>query len=327
MSLKTLNKPEEINPEAKLVIPQKASSVNSFLKPEDITASSVITRPQKRQAKPKWLRVKLPTGKKYTALRGLVDKYKLNTICTSGSCPNMGECWGEGTATFMILGNICTRSCGFCGVKTGRPETVDWEEPEKVAKSIKIMGIKHAVLTSVDRDDLKDMGSIIWSETVSAVRRMNPGITLETLIPDFQGLGRHIDRIIDVAPEVVSHNMETVRRLTREVRIQAKYERSLSVLKYLKDNGQRRTKTGLMLGLGETRDEVIETLQDLKDANVDVLTIGQYLQPSKRHLPVKQFITPDQFKEYETIGLDLGFRHVESSALVRSSYKAQKHIH
>ncbi len=327
MSLKTLNKPEEINPEAKLVIPQKASSVNSFLKPEDITASSVITRPQKRQAKPKWLRVKLPTGKKYTALRGLVDKYKLNTICTSGSCPNMGECWGEGTATFMILGNICTRSCGFCGVKTGRPETVDWEEPEKVAKSIKIMGIKHAVLTSVDRDDLKDMGSIIWSETVSAVRRMNPGITLETLIPDFQGLGKHIDRIIDVAPEVVSHNMETVRRLTREVRIQAKYERSLSVLKYLKDNGQRRTKTGLMLGLGETRDEVIETLQDLKDANVDVLTIGQYLQPSKRHLPVKQFITPDQFKEYETIGLDLGFRHVESSALVRSSYKAQKHIH
>ncbi|MAR98392.1 MAG: lipoyl synthase [Formosa sp.] len=327
MSLKTLNKPEEINPEAKLVIPQKASSINSFLKPEDITASSVITRPQKRQAKPKWLRVKLPTGKKYTALRGLVDKYKLNTICTSGSCPNMGECWGEGTATFMILGNICTRSCGFCGVKTGRPETVDWEEPEKVAKSIKIMGIKHAVLTSVDRDDLKDMGSIIWSETVSAVRRMNPGITLETLIPDFQGLGKHIDRIIDVAPEVVSHNMETVRRLTREVRIQAKYERSLSVLKYLKDNGQRRTKTGLMLGLGETRDEVIETLQDLKDANVDVLTIGQYLQPSKRHLPVKQFITPDQFKEYETIGLDLGFRHVESSALVRSSYKAQKHIH
>jgi lipoic acid synthetase len=327
MSSKTLNKPERINTESKLVKPQKASPTNSFLKPEDITASSVFTRPQKRQVKPKWLRVKLPTGKKYTALRGLVDKYKLNTICTSGSCPNMGECWGEGTATFMILGNICTRSCGFCGVKTGRPEIVDWEEPEKVARSIKIMGIKHAVLTSVDRDDLKDMGSIMWSETVSAVRRMNPDITLETLIPDFQGLRKHIDRIIDVAPEVVSHNMETVRRLTREVRIQAKYERSLSVLKYLKDNGQRRTKTGLMLGLGETRDEVIETLQDLKDANVDVLTIGQYLQPSKRHLPVKQFITPDQFKEYETIGLDLGFRHVESSALVRSSYKAQKHIH
>ena len=327
MSSETLNKLEGIKNEAILVKPQEASSVDSLVKLQNITASSPLSKPQKRQVKPKWLRVKLPTGKKYTALRGLVDKYKLNTICTSGSCPNMGECWGEGTATFMILGNICTRSCGFCGVKTGRPETVDWDEPEKVARSIKIMGIKHAVLTSVDRDDLKDMGSIMWSETVKAVRRMNPNTTLETLIPDFQGLGKHIDRIIDVAPEVVSHNMETVRRLTREVRIQAKYERSLDVLKYLKDNGQRRTKTGLMLGLGETREEVIETLHDLKDANVDVVTIGQYLQPSKKHLPVKQFITPDQFKEYEAIGLDLGFRHVESSALVRSSYKAQKHIH
>lgn len=327
MSSETLNKLEGIKNEAILVKPQETSSVDSLVKLEDITASSPLNKPQKRQPKPKWLRVKLPTGKKYTELRGLVDKYKLNTICTSGSCPNMGECWGEGTATFMILGNICTRSCGFCGVKTGRPETVDWDEPEKVARSIKIMGIKHAVLTSVDRDDLKDMGSIMWSETVKAVRRMNPNTTLETLIPDFQGLGKHIDRIIDVAPEVVSHNMETVRRLTREVRIQAKYERSLDVLKYLKDNGQRRTKTGLMLGLGETREEVIETLHDLKDANVDVVTIGQYLQPSKKHLPVKKFITPDQFKDYEAIGLDLGFRHVESSALVRSSYKAQKHIH
>lgn len=276
--------------------------------------------------KPDWIRVKLPTGKKYSNLRGLVDKYKLNTICSSGSCPNMGECWGEGTATFMILGNICTRSCGFCGVKTGRPESVDWDEPEKVARSIKIMGIKHAVLTSVDRDDLKDMGSIIWSETVKAVRRMNPNITLETLIPDFQGIEKHLDRILAVAPEVISHNMETVRRLTREVRIQAKYDRSLEILKYLKDNGQRRTKTGLMLGLGETRDEVIETLNDLKKVRVDVVTIGQYLQPSKKHLPVKEFISPDQFKEYEKIGLDLGFKHVESSALVRSSYKAQKHI-
>ena len=281
---------------------------------------------KKPQPNPKWLRVKLPTGEKYSKLRGLVDKYKLNTICTSGSCPNMGECWGEGTATFMILGNICTRSCGFCGVKTGRPESVDWDEPEKVARSIKIMGIKHAVLTSVDRDDLKDMGSIIWSETVKAVRRMNPNITLETLIPDFQGIEKHLDRILAVAPEVISHNMETVRRLTREVRIQAKYDRSLKILKYLKDNGQRRTKTGLMLGLGETRDEVIETLNDLKKVGVDVVTIGQYLQPSKKHLPVKEFISPDQFKEYEKIGLDLGFKHVESSALVRSSYKAQKHI-
>ena len=288
-------------------------------------AVETLSNPIIKQPKPKWLRVKLPTGKKYTELRGLVDKYNLNTICTSGSCPNMGECWGEGTATFMILGNVCTRSCGFCGVKTGRPETVDWDEPEKVARSIKIMDIKHAVLTSVDRDDLKDMGSIMWAETVKAVRRMNPNTTMETLIPDFQG-EKHINRIIHVAPEVVSHNMETVRRLTREVRIQAKYEKSLGVLKYLKDKGQRRTKTGLMLGLGETRDEIIQTLHDIRNADVDVVTIGQYLQPSKKHLPVKQFITPDQFKEYETIGLELGFRHVESSALVRSSYKAQKHI-
>jgi lipoic acid synthetase len=278
------------------------------------------------KGKPKWLRVKLPTGKKYTELRGLVDKYKLNTICTSGSCPNMGECWGEGTATFMILGNVCTRSCGFCGVKTGRPETVAWDEPEKVARSIKIMKIKHAVLTSVDRDDLKDMGSIIWAETVKAVRRMNPTTTLETLIPDFQGIERHLDRIVEVSPEVVSHNMETVRRLTREVRIQAKYDRSLSVLKYLKKQGINRTKSGIMLGLGETEEEVIETLHDLSAANVDVVTIGQYLQPSKKHLPVQRFVTPDEFDRYRQIGLDLGFRHVESGALVRSSYKAHKHI-
>ncbi len=276
--------------------------------------------------KPKWLRVKLPTGKKYTELRSLVDKYDLHTICTSGSCPNMGECWSEGTATFMILGNVCTRSCGFCGVKTGRPDTLDWEEPEKVARSIKLMKVKHAVITSVDRDDLKDMGSIMWAETVKAIRRMNPDTTLETLIPDFQGNERNIDRIVEVAPEVVSHNMETVKRLTREVRIQAQYERSLGVLKYLKEQGIRRTKSGIMLGLGETEEEVIQTLRDLRDADVDVVTIGQYLQPSKKHLAVKQFITPDQFKKYETIGLEMGFRHVESSALVRSSYKAQKHL-
>ncbi len=279
-----------------------------------------------RQPKPKWLRVKLPTGKKYTELRSIVDKYDLHTICTSGSCPNMGECWSEGTATFMILGNVCTRSCGFCGVKTGRPDTVDWDEPEKVARSIRIMKIKHAVITSVDRDDLKDMGSIIWAETVKSIRRMNPETTLETLIPDFQGNERNIDRIVEVMPEVVSHNMETVKRLTREVRIQAKYDRSLAVLRYLKDSGINRTKSGIMLGLGEQEDEVIQTLQDLREAGVDVVTIGQYLQPSKKHLPVKQFITPDQFKKYEEIGLSLGFRHVESSALVRSSYKAQKHI-
>ena len=274
--------------------------------------------------KPKWLRVKLPVGKKYTDLRGLVDKYKLNTICTSGSCPNMGECWGEGTATFMILGNICTRSCGFCGVKTGRPETVEWDEPEKVARSIKLMSIKHAVLTSVDRDDLKDGGSIIWAETVNAVRRANPTTTLETLIPDFQGNEKQLDRIIKVAPEVVSHNMETVRRLTREVRIQAKYDRSLDVLKYLKENGMR-TKSGIMLGLGEKEEEVIQTMKDLRGVGLDVITIGQYLQPTKKHLPLKEFITPEQFKKYETLGLEMGFMYVESGPLVRSSYKAHKH--
>lgn len=280
---------------------------------------------RQRVKKPEWLRVKLPVGKKYTELRGLVDKYKLNTICASGSCPNMGECWGEGTATFMILGNVCTRSCGFCGVKTGRPEAVAWDEPEKVARSIKIMGIRHAVITSVDRDDLNDGGSIIWAETVEAIRRANPKVTLETLIPDFKGNKKQLDRIIGVHPEVVSHNMETVRRLTREVRIQAKYDRSLSVLKYLKENGMR-TKTGLMLGLGETEEEVIQTMKELQAVDLDVLTIGQYLQPSKNHLPVKEFIHPQQFKKLETLGLEMGFRHVESGSLVRSSYKAHKHI-
>lgn len=285
-----------------------------------------VAEKKTHQPKPKWIRVKLPTGKKYTALRSLVDKYELHTICTSGSCPNMGECWAEGTATFMILGNICTRSCGFCGVKTGRPESVDWAEPEKVARSIKLMNIKHAVLTSVDRDDLKDMGSILWAETVKAVRRLNPNTTLETLIPDFQGNTTNIDRIVAVAPEVVSHNMETVKRLTREVRIQAKYERSLELLRYLKQEGIRRTKSGIMLGLGETEEEVLQTLHDLRGASVDIVTLGQYLQPSKKHLPVQEFITPETFKKYETFAKDLGFRHVESGPLVRSSYKAHKHV-
>ena len=285
--------------------------------------NSVITP---RIKKPDWLRVKLPVGKKYTDLRALVDKYQLNTICTSGSCPNMGECWGEGTATFMILGNTCTRSCGFCGVKTGKPETVEWDEPEKVARSIYLMKIKHAVITSVDRDDLKDGGSIIWAETVEAIRRTNPNTTLETLIPDFRGMKTNIDRLINVAPEVISDNLETVRRLTREVRIQAQYDRSLEVLAYLKDSGQIRTKSGIMLGLGEKEDEVIETLNDLHKAKVDIITIGQYLQPSKQHLPVHEFIAPSQFDKYKKIGLELGFKYVESGALVRSSYRAEKHL-
>ncbi len=285
-------------------------------------AESLLNRPKK----PNWLRVKLPVGKKYTELRGLVDKYKLNTICTSGSCPNMGECWTEGTATFMILGNVCTRSCGFCGVQAGRPSSVEWEEPEKVARSIKLMNIKHAVITSVDRDDLKDGGSIIWAETVKAIRRTSPTTTLETLIPDFQGNKTNIDRMVKVAPEVISHNMETVRRLTREVRIQAKYDRSLEVLQYIKEQGQRRTKSGIMLGLGEMEDEVIETLHDLHRAKVDIVTIGQYLQPTKKHLKVKEFITPEQFEKYKRIGQEIGFRYIESGALVRSSYRAQNHL-
>ncbi len=276
--------------------------------------------------KPKWLKVKLPTGKRYTSLRKVVSKYKLNTICTSGSCPNMGECWTEGTATFMILGNICTRSCGFCGVQTGRPNAVDWSEPDKIAKSIKLMGIKHAVITSVDRDDIADMGSIIWAETILAIRRENPNTTLETLIPDFQGDEKIIDRIIAVKPEIVSHNLETVRRLTRAVRIQAKYDRSLSVLKYLKESGLPRTKSGIMLGLGERQEEVLQTLQDLANNKVDIVTIGQYLQPSKKHLPVVDYITPETFNFYREEALKMGFRHVESGALVRSSYRAAKHL-
>lgn len=279
-----------------------------------------------RTKKPKWLRVKLPTGENYKNVRGLVDKYKLHTICESGHCPNMGECWGAGTATFMILGNICTRSCGFCNVATGRPETVDWEEPEKVARSVKLMKVKHAVLTSVDRDDLADGGSIIWAETVKAIRRISPQTTMETLIPDFKGELHNVDRIIEANPEIVSHNMETVRRLTRKVRIQAQFDRSLMVLKYLKDNGIHRTKSGIMLGLGETKEEVIDAMKDLREADVDILTLGQYLQPTPKHLPVVEFITPKVFEELKEIGLEMGFRYVESGPLVRSSYHAEKHL-
>ncbi|MEN9303814.1 MAG: lipoyl synthase [Bacteroidota bacterium] len=275
--------------------------------------------------KPKWLRVKLPTGENYRKVRGLVDEHKLHTICESGSCPNMGECWGEGTATFMILGNICTRSCGFCAVKTGKPLPADWEEPARVANSVKLMNVKHAVITSVDRDDLKDGGAEIWVKTVQAVREISPGTTMETLIPDFAGKWENLQLIIDVAPEIVSHNLETVRRLTKEVRIQAKYDRSLEVLFRLKKGGMR-TKSGVMLGLGESEKEVIETMQDLNAVGVDILTLGQYLQPTPKHLPVQEFITPEQFDKYKEIGLEMGFRYVESGPLVRSSYHAEKHI-
>jgi lipoic acid synthetase len=278
-----------------------------------------------RLKKPNWLRVKLPIGENYKKVRGLVDQHKLHTICESGSCPNMGECWGEGTATFMILGNICTRSCGFCAVQTGKPEKVDEFEPGRVANSVKIMGIKHAVITSVDRDDLKDGGANIWAQAVRAIRNQSPGTTLETLIPDFAGKWENLQIIIDVAPEIVSHNLETVRRLTKQVRIQAKYDRSLEVLFRLKKGGMR-TKSGVMLGLGETENEVLETMDDLRNVGVDILTLGQYLQPTLRHLPVVQFITPDQFDKYREIGLKMGFRYVESGPLVRSSYHAEKHL-
>ena len=276
--------------------------------------------------KPKWLKVKLPTGQAYKNVRGITKSHDLHTICESGNCPNMGECWGAGTATFMILGNICTRSCGFCNVMTGRPLAVDVLEPKNVARSVKLMAIKHAVITSVDRDDLKDGGASIWVETINEIRKENPETTMETLIPDFKGRLKDIQPIIDVAPEVVSHNMETVRRLTKKVRIQAKYDRSLDTLRFLNEGGIK-TKSGIMLGLGETKEEVIETMHDLRSVGVSIMTIGQYLQPSKKHLSVIEFITPEQFSKYKEIGLSLGFQYVESSPLVRSSYHAEKHIH
>ncbi len=287
--------------------------------------STPVTTENARIPKPKWLRVKLPTGENYRKVRGLVDQHKLHTICESGNCPNMGECWGEGTATFMILGNICTRSCGFCAVATGRPLPADVKEPERVADSIRLMGVKHAVITSVDRDDLTDGGATIWYNTVAAVRRASPGTTMETLIPDFAGKWENLQQIIEAAPEVVSHNLETVRRLTKQVRIQAKYDRSLELLLRLKQGGMR-TKSGVMLGLGESEEETLETIDDLASVHVDILTLGQYLQPTPKHLPVAAFITPEKFAEYKEYALRKGFRYVESGPLVRSSYHAEKHL-
>lgn len=278
-----------------------------------------------RVKKPDWLRVKLPIGENYKQVRSLVDTHKLHTICESGNCPNMGECWGAGTATFMILGNICTRSCGFCAVATGRPEAVDFDEPQRVAEAIYLMKVKHAVITSVDRDELKDGGSIIWANTINAVRALNPNTTMETLIPDFRGQWENLQRIIDVAPEIVSHNLETVERLTKQVRIQAKYHRSLEVIRRLKEGGMR-TKSGIMLGLGETKEEVVQAMQDLYDNGCDVITLGQYLQPTPKHLPVVRFVHPDEFAELREIGYNMGLDYVESGPLVRSSYHAEKHI-
>ena len=283
-----------------------------------------VISPEKPK-KPEWLKVKLPTGKDYLKVREIVSTHQLHTICQSGSCPNMGECWGAGTATFMILGNVCTRSCGFCAVATGRPEPLDWDEPQRVAEAIHLMKVKHAVITSVDRDEIKDGGSIIWYNTIKAVKALNPETTLETLIPDFKGEKENIQRIMDAAPEVVSHNIETTERLTKQVRIQAKYWRSMEVIKTLKQGGMR-TKSGIMLGLGEAKEEVIQTMTDLRDNGCDVITIGQYLQPTKKHLPVHRFVHPDEFAEYREIGYQLGLDYVESGPLVRSSYHSERHV-
>ncbi|MFT3886398.1 MAG: lipoyl synthase [Flavobacteriales bacterium] len=281
-----------------------------------------VERPQRR---PDWLRVKLPTGESYRKVRSIVSDHKLHTICQSGNCPNMGECWGAGTATFMILGNVCTRSCGFCSVATGRPEAVDPFEPARVARSVELMGVKHCVITSVDRDDLVDGGADTWSRTIRAVRRRSPQTKLETLIPDFKGEWHNLAIVLDAKPDVLSHNLETVRRLTKKVRVQAKYDRSLEVLMRAKKAGLR-TKSGVMLGLGETDQEVLETMDDLRSVDCDVITLGQYLQPTKAHLAVQEFVHPDRFARFREEGLKRGFRFVESGPLVRSSYHAEKHV-
>lgn len=285
----------------------------------------IVEKKEPRQRKPDWLRVKLPIGPKYKKVRGLVEEYKLHTICQSGNCPNMGECWGAGTATFMILGNTCTRSCSFCAVKTGRPPEYDEDEPRRVAEAIDLMGVKHAVITSVNRDERKDRGAEIWYQTVAQVKERTPHVTIETLIPDVKATWGALERMISAGQEVVSHNMETVASLYRKVRPQAKYQRSLDQIQRTKDFGKR-TKSGIMVGLGETKEEVLQVMDDLVAHGCDVLTIGQYLQPTKMHLEVAEFVHPDVFKMYEEVGLEKGFDFVESGPLVRSSYHAERHL-
>lgn len=280
---------------------------------------------QNRRLKPDWLKTQIPGEGKYSEMLKLVKDNKLHTICESGKCPNIGECWGAGTATFMIGGNTCTRSCQFCNVATGKGEALDSLEPFKIAQSINIMGVKHAVVTSVDRDDLEDGGSEHWANTVKSIRKFNPTTTLETLIPDFQGNTKQLDRVIEVHPEVVSHNIETVERLSKQVRVQAKYDRSLYVLKYLTDGGMK-TKSSIMCGMGETKEEIFQTLRDLRTSGVSIVTLGQYMQPTPRHLEVSEYIHPDTFLEYKNFGLDIGFTYVESGPLVRSSYHAERHL-
>ncbi|RLD42040.1 MAG: lipoyl synthase [Bacteroidetes bacterium] len=279
----------------------------------------------KIQRKPKWMKSPMPSGKTYINVKDIVAKNKLHTICTSGKCPNMGECWNAGTATFMILGDICTRACGFCNTKTGKPLAVDLEEPQRLADSVAKMKIKHCVLTSVDRDDLEDGGAGVWAETIKAIKAKNHNVTIEALIPDFDGRTELIQMVIDAGAEVVSHNMETVRRLTPQTRTKAKYETSLAVIKYISES-KARSKSGIMLGIGEQEQEVIETMNDLRAVGCQVMTIGQYLQPTPKHLPILDFIHPDKFKYYEEYGLEKGFLFVESGPLVRSSYHAEKHI-
>lgn len=284
-----------------------------------------VKEESKRNARPNWLRVKLPIGEDYKRVRKLVDEYKLHTICQSGNCPNMGECWGAGTATFMILGNVCTRSCSFCAVKTGRPPEYDEDEPRRVAEAIMLMQVKHAVITSVNRDELRDRGAEIWHQTVKMTKELSPSTTIETLIPDTKNNWEALDRMISAGQEVVSHNMETVERLYRLVRPQAKYERSLEQIKRTKAFGKR-TKSGFMLGLGETKEEVLKILDDLKAHDCDVVTIGQYLQPTKMHLAVADYVHPDMFAFYQEEGMKRGFDFVESGPLVRSSYHAERHL-
>ena len=276
--------------------------------------------------KPKWLKSKISSGEEYKKLKNIVDENNLHTICQSGKCPNQAECWGAGTATFMILGNTCTRSCQFCNVATGKGDDLDPFEPLKIARSVELMKLQHCVITSVDRDDLEDGGANAWKRTIDLIRKYNPTTTIETLIPDFKGEWGNLQYIIDVKPEIVSHNIETVERITKEVRIQAKYRRSIEVLDRLKKGGIERTKSGIMVGLGETEEEVIKTMEDLRSVDVNILTIGQYLQPTKKHLPVSEFVHPDVFAKYKEVGIALGFTHVESGPLVRSSYHAERHI-
>lgn len=277
-----------------------------------------------RERLPRWMKMQLPKGESYSKVKNLVNQYHLHTICTSGNCPNIGECWNRGTATFMILGDICTRNCKFCGVTTGKPLPPDPQEPARIAQSVQIMQLKHAVITSVDRDDLPDLGAGFWAETIREVKKLNPETKIEVLIPDFQGKMELIEKVIDAAPEVISHNMETVERLTPQIRSAAKYRTSLEVLRIIAASGIV-AKSGIMLGLGETEDEVLQVMDDLRSVGCNVMMIGQYLAPTLNHIQVKEYITPEQFDRYRTIGLEKGFSFVESSPLVRSSYRAEMH--